>query len=58
MVVKQWCEVLAAAHAAERGLIQDCLKQELPLLNFEAELQGRQQSRTERKPRKKRPTRH
>lgn len=41
MVVRQWCPDTCTARAAERGLIQDCLSRELPLLNFEAELLAR-----------------
>jgi hypothetical protein len=41
MVVRDWVTRAAALHA-ERARICECLAQEAPLLNFEAELLQRQ----------------
>jgi hypothetical protein len=54
MVVRQWCQDSAEARAAERARIAEGLKGGIALLNFEAELLGRQQSRSASRPRKKR----
>ena len=42
MVVSTWVNTTAQARLAERSRILDCLAKQLPLLNIEAELLGRQ----------------
>jgi hypothetical protein len=42
MVVTQWVDTVALARSAERNHIAHCLGLDLALLNFEAELAGRQ----------------
>ncbi len=44
MVVHTWVDGIRAARAAERARIHESLAKKLPLLNFEAELLGRQMS--------------
>jgi hypothetical protein len=54
MVVRQWCQDTEEARVAERTRIAEGLKGGIPLLNFEAELRVRQQSRSATKTRRKR----
>lgn len=42
MVISAWTENPKQARVLERARIFECLEQRLPLLNFEAELEGRQ----------------
>jgi hypothetical protein len=42
MVVSAWVNTTAQARLAERSRILDCLAKRLPLLNFEAEMLGKQ----------------
>jgi hypothetical protein len=44
MVVREWLEAPSGVRAAERARICEYLTRRLPLLNFEAELMGRQLS--------------
>jgi hypothetical protein len=42
MVISAWVETTEQARVAERARILECLEQQLPLLNFESEMLGRQ----------------